>query len=516
MKFLTFVFSVLVSAGHVGAQQIFKSSPADAAPILKDAEKMPSAAVFLGTSGNFDQAVIEPVNNILYAVVRDEKRGKISANGHLVAIDLSNYRQLWQVFFSDKEANLYLHNGLPVMIFSDYSEAFSPADGRRKWRRIMQVRQLVPQLGLAIAGGRERGEGFLAAFDLSTGSIKWRYQSRALRDFGNVFTSGDTLITCVSSSLHQIDLRSGEGFSAPLNHRDPEFDGSSDFMLRSVIGHNFGLAGVLMYSALTLSQSGTTIGSDLRNSMVYNGTTYDATAQTIAAFQPPEGLVWEYAVPYTVVGIPRIFESGGALYGVYPGVFNSATVNIDGAAIVVKLDPATGEELAIAWLNYVKQQYIVDFMVRDTALLVAMNNKMVLLDTDNLEPISSKLFGDARMGAGLDRIVRPPYFTFSENRINNESEKEGGKLYIQNNAGMKIEFSDSFEPVAVVRKSHFFRFAGQTGSYSAYTNSVRTVITGSDGMLLPFEFTSNAQMSDAHVWDWNGKALAVIPVAGIQ
>ncbi len=376
----------------------------------------------------------------------------------------------------------------------------------------MALKEIIPELGIAIGGGAELGKGYIRAFDLYNGDTKWRFQSQFLRDLDNFVVSGDTLITFLSSTFVQIDIRSGEGYAMPLVRDDPQYNEGA-----MVYSAAFGLLGLLAYSALynghTAERSNMTIGSQLSNVHTYNGISYLATSKSILAIEPPGKILWEYKTPHCVNGHARIFEKAGRLFALYPGIITGQATNREAGAMAVQLD-TSGKERAFAWLSDVKQQNLKDFVVNDKTMLIVMNNKILEMDLRTLQTISSQQFGNERLGAGLDKIVRPPYFILSDGKVSREA--NANKLYIENATGMKIEISKSLELVAVVTKSNFFSQACQIGPYLTYSNDLRTVICDAQDQKHPVEFSGNFKSNNMYAWDWSGKNLVILPVQDFE
>jgi outer membrane protein assembly factor BamB len=452
-----------------------------------------------------------PDTDIVYAIVREDKMGKPSKKGHLVAYSLQTEKEIWKVEFNQKMATLAFHGAMPILICENYSEAFSPTSGTTVWRQPMQIRRIVPNAGIAIAGHHDPGIGRLNGFDIETGETKWKFGSKLLRSFDNLAVFGDTVVTIVWPDFHQVDLRTGEGFSVELKgHHQGNVTGTVLF------GLLFGVVGAMVYYGVTSPGIKMTVGSDLDRMLLYKGITYDASTTEITAIGSQGKILWSFGNSRGFVGIPKIFVHDDVIYALFPGILSTQDGYIQGHAVIIKIDPFNGKELDIAWLSDAKTQFVTDFAVNGDTMLVAMNNKMLSLNINNLQTITSKQFGDVNFGSGLDRIVQPPYYVLSGNEIIKESETQLEKLYIQNTSGMKIEISKDFEPVGVVPKSRFFRFAGNAGTHTAYVNDTRAVIANSENMVLPFEFGPDFHINTNYFWDWNAKSLVLVPIRGMD
>lgn len=511
MKSIALMFTLLILHSAINAQILVKSSASTSGKHWKHADQMPDKALFFRTEGQLMQVGMAPDTEIVYAIVREDRMGKPSKKGSLVAYSLQTEQEIWKVDFNQKFATLTFHGSMPILICEEYSEAFSPTSGATVWRQMMPIKRILPNAGIAIAAQRLVGVGKVMGFDLETGEKKWMYESELLKNMNNFSVSGDTVITFVWPDFHQIDIRSGESFSTGLQS---QFHGEPDGIFFAAL--MFGAVGALIYSGLSGSANYVTVGSDLQSTIVYNGITYDASSTSIIAIHPRDGVLWSFGNSRGFLGIPKILAHNDAIYALFPGVVNTINGFVQGHAVVVKIDPASGKELNIEWLSDAKSQVVTDFVVNGDTLMVAMNNKIVSLHMNDLKTIASKQFGDVNFGSGLDRIVQPPYYVLSGKEIIKESETQLEKLYIQNTSGMKIEISKDFEPVGVVPKSRFFRFAGNAGTHTAYVNDTRAVIANSENMVLPFEFGPDFHINTNYFWDWNAKSLVLVPIKGMD
>ena len=191
--------------------------------------------------------------------------------------------------------------------------------------------------GIALGYGKNRS--CLKGIDLRTGRELWERELKCRGGSWNQVVAGDSAVLVSAEGLHWVDLYSGKGWSRPFRTYSNPLTASE--IALSVLTCGFGLlflnADAKFYLTSNLLFS---------TSMLSEPVLYQASCDSLFAFDRDGGVLWATPLPDRKSGVSRIYETDTTVVLVHKGLSDGVRGLIPyGAAYLAAFDKKNGRRM---------------------------------------------------------------------------------------------------------------------------------------------------------------------------
>lgn len=450
---------------------------------------------------------VDTMNNILYLKLQDEKKGKLESSGELLAYDMDNDQILWQKLFDHKKNYFLLAGEIPLLVDENKTYRIDSKTGEQVWESDVAIALSLAGKDLGL-GENSKYMNYLTAVDLKSGKTKWQNIDQPVPGLASAMLSADSALAISSGGIHYIDLENGQGFSDKAKTEYVDYSYSN---LGGVVG---GIAGAALFSILSHAAHAPTIkkaGNLNSNIAIDNGLIYFASLKDITAYNELGEIVWTHSLARSLKGLCKVFVTDDAVFMLNYGRERLNDTYIFGDVHFSKWHKKTGEKLAENILGQVKREYVNDFLLRDTSIVIALSNRMAEYSLHDLKLMQEKSFGSANVSSGLRNIVNPPAYVRTDSIIENRSQLYPDRIYIENSSGMKIEFSEELEIMSIVRADNFFTIKQTSGSHHLLDNGKYLILTDKEGRIVSqIPFSRNSRFLNDKLIDQEGRQILIM------
>ena len=462
-------------------------------------------AICLISEGAIQQVYVDSTCSIIYVLVRDGKKGKLKRNGNVVAYDFHEDRELWSYPFDFKDDHFFLADTLPIRSGKYYTECLSRHSGDVLWRVERMQTELVTGRGIGLGKNHQ----FLVGLDLSNGKEIWRKHTSDEIDALEIHD--DTAAVFLSGGLNYRNLNTGEGFKVKANTLEKYWmlgGGGVSIAAGVVLG---GLIGGAFIAVIVTSANGPSGSADHRsdNSLtdVYmhdKGILFTSKKQFFNVDYNGE-IIWSVPIEKAIGPSRKVFAVDDAAFVISKGMINSESGPVYRDAVLYRMNLDGSGSILGVQLNTERREYIQDFIVKDSTVVVALNNKLIEVSLHNLGTIKEQSFGNTTQNAGFGTILNPPAILYKDSRFEMASEKNPDDFFVSNKGGMKIRFSDELTPVEVIRQANYFVLSKKVTAKKMFvTNGTDVYLINTAGeKLSEFSFSPQMQYIGGRVFDYD-------------
>ena len=459
---------------------------------------------------------VDNLNGLLYATLGEEKQGKLKNRGALLQVDLHTAEKRWQIEMKHSEQHFILHDTIPLMGGSGKkkSNRLDRNSGATLWTsRDGKIFYCQPgaNIGIGVSGP---GSYNLSGFDLATGEAIWSTKVPTKEVVQTKFM-GDSAFVMFAGHIYYVNALTGESTMYQVR-RSSTGPGAGAYAAAGILG---GLMGVLLLAAITDDFGPTElVGGDLTNTAIFGDYIFTSTNRTIYAFSMGKDVGWREDFLDDIFTLPKLMIHDDMLYliassfgadAVYPGQIGDQFVEIR--------NPITGEVIARNSLQGLELGEVIDFVVRNESIVFAMRQGVIELRLDDLSTVKEQTFSSKTSAAGLQSIVRPPYFILEGDKVDNRSESAPEEFYMQNAAGMKIRFDTDYNMQGVVRKTSFFKLSQDIGDFRIINNDKRSLLINHDNEIMSdIAFTENLRSEGDKLIDYDGDRILILPLSALR
>ena len=440
-------------------------------------------ALCFSCKGVIQEVYIDSVYSILYAVIRDSKKGKLRDTGNLVAYDFNQKGELWNIRFDFRDDQFFLADSLPVKSSKFYSLGLDRNSGAQLWKADSKI-DLVTKGGVGLAKGYKA----VVAIDLQNGKELWRKPAATLDEIGSFEIHGDTAAIFLSTGLNYVNLNTGDGFKIRANTLEKSYGmggGGGAIVAGVLLGGIIG--GAIMGIAVTIVNTPTGSATQRSDNSLTDMYMHDkgilfTSRNTFYNVDYTGGIIWSVPVEKAIGPTRKVFVVDDAAFMLSKGVFYTENGPSYSDAVLYRMNmDGTGPIRGIQ-VNTDNREYVQDFLVKDSTIVIVLNNKMVEIRLDDLRTIQDQSFGQANQNAGFGAILNPPAILFSDSKFIMASEKHPYDFFVANKGGMKIRFSDELVPVEVIRQPNYFALTQKISQQRMFiTNGTDTYLIDKAG-----------------------------------
>ncbi len=453
---------------------------------------------------------LDSTNQVIYFKLRNDGKDARKLPGYLVAFDLINKVVLWKFPFNPEKDLLFLIDTLPVTRIGWNSRAHNRLNGKELWVNKIMIETVVPNkmLGLGMYDQPSRN---IVGMDLISGEVKWQYQAQGLSTLESISFFGDTSMIITANGIHHVNLDSGSGFS----HQAIAEYHEGYLPMTIPAGLIGGLLGVLIITAIEKSNPTrrSMVGNEQKSYTMHDGKVYFTSNESVMAFDNDGRIIWENPVPMRMVGLLKMFIRNDALYVINNGVLYTREINYYGDIWLSKWEMETGEVLRSKIIGNQKEEFIKDYIIRDSTIVLALNNGMAEYTLKDFTLVKENIFGSATKVSGLKDIIASEAFLKIDGKLEGQNNAAPGYIFIENSNGMKIGISPELEMKSVVKKSDFYTVKNNSGLYLLLENGSETLLTDTAGTpMSTISFTSHAQIMHDMLIDFHENSMLLFPL----
>lgn len=457
----------------------------EATPTLwRGTELSPQHEYFsLSSNVNFYQLYPDTMNSVIYLVAGVEKKGKRHRYGTVIAYDLNKNSRLWQVPIDFNREQFFMASGRPVITSNNHSSGLDPATGETVWTSQAEI-GFVTNSGVGVA--RPAWESnTIVGIDLASGEEIWKTSIR-YGDISSLQIHGDTAATFLYKGLNYLNLNSGKHWQIeaktyggpPASMANPGLAILGSFGGGLLGGLIFGVAVAYIPGKATVPQR---VASNFSNVLITDKAIYFSSESNLYKTSHSGTLEWTADLEKKIGPVHKIFKAGDAVYLVSRG--KEITINgpVFHHVVLHQIDTMGQKPIRSRRLDIDTQEYLQDFLIKDSTLVLALNSKIIELDQDSLEVVQEKSFADSNTKVGFGQIMNPPAILFQDEKFVSGSELYPNSYFVENPAGMKIRFSNELEPKAVIRAKDYFFIKNRYGQNLLISNGTDAVLINSEG-----------------------------------
>ena len=426
--------------------------------------KVGGEAICFSATGVVQEVYVDSTHSVLYALLRDSKRGNLKHTGYLVAYDLNRDRQLWSKPFHFTRDRFFLSDTVPVMVKYGSSYGLDRYSGEEVWERQFEI-DLVTKRGVGL--GKEYTKEVVGV-NLQDGKDLWR-KTGQFDDIESFEIHGDTAAVFLRKGLNFLDLQTGQGFrvEAKTLEAGNGFGGANigAAVAAGIVGGLIGglVVGVaVVYIPIYTGDANQRADNSLTDIYRYDDDIFFTSKSEIYKVNLQGEIVWQEPIAKAIGFSRKVFVAHDAVFLISKGVLPTSNGPLYSDAVLYRKNvDGTGPILGMQ-LNTGAREYVKDFLIKDSTIIVALNNKLRELRLDDLTTVREVSFGDVNQHAGFGAILNPPAILLTDSVFESAQEKYPGDFYVENIGGMKIRFSEELAPVEAIREKNYFSILEKT------------------------------------------------------
>jgi len=499
VRHLTFIF-FLCFAGTLSAQHSSKLFLIEKPTQWLESKINGFEGTVLEASDNITYLDIDSVKKTLYTVVSNEKNSNSIGLSFLMAYGIDSGKVLWiREFLSN---NTLLRIDTLIALTGNGTMALNQTNGKEIWSSSANLLHYSKKYNMVL--GYDNGATKLVGLDAMSGKIVWHdfINKNSLKSLRFL---GDTGIVIMGENLRHYSFERGKEYNTEAKVRNNLNTNDTTPLAAVRIA--------LMASWLSDRKgynSEQSLGHKLSNLIIRNAGIYLASGNAVYAFTLSGDLRWQFILSRSISGLSKIFYYNERIYIVKYGIeTNQGQAYFENLYIGI-IDPETGDKIKSSNLNQTHETFIKDFLLTDTTMIVAMNNRLVEVTLDDLRILSDKTFGHSKLSAGFRNLIQPPYFVFQDDILENRSKMYPERIFVENNNNLKIELSKDFQPLDVIPKSRFFQLAEKYENLNLLYNDTRVMIANDSLQMYPIRFSRNMLRVGGYFCDWNNNRIILI------
>lgn len=457
---------------------------------------------------------LDSVNRILYLVLDDPRQGNRTDEGELRAYDLNGYSLLWKRPFETDEDYFFLFDTIPVVSRKELSLRLDRRNGNELW----SVKYaLLKNTGSGNALGYSKFNRMLAGFNLRSGEQIWRKRLDQ-SNVPSVQMYDDSIAMYFSDGLNYLNLSTGEGFlfrAKTLENKPWNVAVGGTVAVGVFLG---GIIGGII--ALPLSRTFSNPAGAV-SSLTANKLT-DIALNDTSIFFPSHDyfyalshkgkLQWKIPLPGGLVGVRKVFIKDDAVFMINKGEASGPNGQFYSDPSLFKLNLNPVGLMQSIPLNRVEKEYVEDFYLRDSTIVVSLNNSIREVRYSDLAVVKERSFGKQRHNVGLDYILNPPAILRTDSLFQLSTVVCPDAIFVENSNGLKIQFSEDFEPVKVYQEKDYFEIAGHIDPNILISNGETKVLLDEKYQrVLSIDFTAQVKYSDGVFYDFSGDNVLIVP-----
>lgn len=466
------------------------------------------AATCFSGKGKIQAVYADTLHTILYALVRDMKNGKLRKTGSLVAYDFGGSRELWNTPFDYSKEQFFLADSIPIISQDFGSRSLDRKTGTVIWKILAHV-------GMTTANGVGVAQPYanrlsLSGIDLRNGKEIWNQPAR-FDDIESFEIHGDTCAIFLSKGLHYINLDTGLGFyikaKTSENKRAYNPNTAGAIMLGGMLGGVIGglIFGVAFtYIPPSSAKSAQRSANSLTDMYMNDEGIFFSSYNDFYKVSFTGDVIWKIAAGDGGSYIRKVFLMDNNIYVLTKGMVNSESGPVYSDAVLFRVDKDTEGSFQSIQLNTGKREYVQDFLVQDSTVMVAMNNRLQEISLADLSVKKERVFGDVNQNSGFGDILNPPAIIYTDSVFKMDSELHPNDFFVENSNGMKIRFSSDLEPVEVIREEDYFTVLRNLGGgRKLVTNGTDDYLIDADGKkVLELAFSANVKVLGEWIFDF--------------
>ncbi|NEN24487.1 PQQ-binding-like beta-propeller repeat protein [Cryomorpha ignava] len=464
-------------------------------------------------TGVVQEIHVDSSHAILYALIRESKRGNLKRDGHVVAYDLGQSRELWTIPFDFIRDQFFLVDSLPVITGRDETFCVNRQSGVELWRVNFEI-------GLVTKRGVGLGKDFnvLLGLDLRNGKELWR-KSGKFDEIESFEIHGDTAAVFLRKGLNFLDLQTGAGFVVEAKTLEGANAASgAGIGAAAAFGALGGLVGGLLLGVAVIVVSADAGPANQRadNSLtsiyIYEEHVFFTSKTELYKVNLNGDVVWKEPVEKAIGSARKVFVVNDAVYLISKGVLSTPNGPIYSDAVLHKMNVDGRGSILGVQLNTGNREYVEDFLIKDSTIVIALKNKLVEIRLDDLSTMQEESFGRSNQHAGFGAILNPPAILFSDSTFVMAAEKYPGDFFVANTGGMKIRFSEGLAPVEAIREKNYFAIRQKVNGNDMFiTNGTDVYLVDSKGeRLSDFSFTTGMKYVGGKVHDFEDNRIFVV------
>ena len=455
---------------------------------------------------------VDSTNSILYALLRDSKKGTLVRSGQLVAYKLAENRELWTSPFDFIRDQFFLVDTLPV-ISGKETRCLDRHSGTEMWRAQVEI-GLITKYGVGLG----KAYNVIVGLDLHSGKELWR-KSGQFDDVEAFEIHGDTAAFFLQKGLNYIDLQTGKAFIIEAKTLEKAYAVSgAGIGAAAAFGVIGGLVGVLILGAAVIvvptdaGAANQRSDNSLTSMYIYEGNVFFTSKTELYKVALNGEVIWTKPVEKAIGSSRKVFVANDAAYLISKGVVSTPNGPIYSDAVLYKMNVDGTGLIRGVQLNTGNREYVQDFLIKDSTIVIALNNKLVEIRLDDLSTLREESFGDSNQNAGFGAILNPPAILFADSAFVMAAEKYPDDFFVENSSGMKIRFSEELAPVEAIRQKNYFSIQEEISDNEMFiSNGSDVYLVDSDGnQLSDFSFSSGMKYVDGKVIDFDGDRIIVV------
>ena len=470
--------------------------------------ELPENALRIESDRKIFHVDIDSINRIAYIQTREYKKGQWTKRGSLTAFDLKGRAAKWQEFLNYNNSSFALADGVPVISDPGGSRGLDRTTGKGIWYSNREVLVGVPGTGTAITARFNH----ISKISLTTGKEIWVLDAVSAPSQSGFTLFGDSIMIIPGAGVTFINLRSGENWSVKGKAKAHGITTPAvgAMVNAGVLG---GMIGITVVTALTTRYSGIPrTGSTSQHLLMKDSCIYFTDLKKVAKYDLTGDAIWEFPTPGSR-DVPKIIFLDGVLYVIHYGVLHTPDKMYHGYIYILKIDETRDPaRMEMKVFGEVKRQYLNDFLMRDSTVVLAMSDRLTTVSLSDLTVVNEKILGDASNQIGISNIVNPPFYSFEDSTLVSLSESCPRCVYILNTAGSYIKFSEDLEMESIVRPDDLYVVKQiLPNELAALQSAAETVWVDENGKVrTPISLGPNGEFKRGYIVDIRENQLVVV------
>ena len=412
-----------------------------------------------------------------FQLVERDKKGRISLKTKAIRFDFDADQILWT-----RDVTLQYHSLNQIgskLIFDNGRKSFllDNLSGDEVWKLKYKFilsdssdRIGVGYLHNPLPNAKEKIEGI----DFASGTTLWERELSKDYNINNIIPLDRHRVLIASSGLHEVDLRSGEGWSYHA------VTGTKDYK-KATIGTGIGVA-VGLLSGIYFGVSGHDLIWQLNSNVVHDSLhIYFASMEKLVKLDKQGNILWEIDLDEDKMSSSFIFKSDNNLVMINRGIamMNNRTVAF-GEPFIAAYDLANGDELYSNEVEKNESTYLSSVVNEANHIYATVDDRVEKFSISNGEKVKTQSFDQSEYGKPL-RLMEGNFYLEKNSIFSKVSDMPKRKLYIFTDSANILVLGPDLSIESQIEEDDLYYLQAKTREYKIISNGDHSIIINAKG-----------------------------------
>jgi len=419
------------------------------------------ANVILGTQLTFPehiyQTYLDTARGFLTVQLRGiSKNGKsYGSNGTIVYYDLNKKEIKWERSISYLGGSIMQNRNLIVQTVIGKNYKVDLDNGKLTLELKNAILYVDPEenygFGYSLESLREFGDE-IEGIDFNNGNILWSRVIPNNYGWNGIYFKNDSIRFVVSSGLHRINIRNGNGWSYPMHTGEKEGAGQ----VRTEVSNDY----YDLNNSVFLNPFFQNVIYDVCSNLVFDSLNlYFASKNQIICINDHHGkVVWKTELPQNIMSKSSLFIDDNSVFLINKGLaIKGYSVINYGKPFIARYDRATGDRIFLSLIN-LQDDPILSIKKVDDVIYLLFKNRIASYSLTDGKLIHEKDFSTGNFGAFKYFIRNDAFIESKEDEFVYLNQLDTTKVFVFTKDKKALEFDHNLNFIQTIERQDLFAF----------------------------------------------------------